>query len=171
MEFGSGKVALLLEGALGKPDLGVGLRAGRNGTWAVTPDARNTRRAVSVCRGSDSSLESRRTSRCSGRSASPPAAERQGVRQSDGGDGRFPGGSSSACGWRRRPANSRRAAPISPAIRACDWRFRYAVAAQVAKSRAMSCARNGFVGEISAFGCSAVEQAVAADAVAAEKLE
>jgi hypothetical protein len=75
------------------------------------------------------------------------------------------------CGWRRRPAIWRRAAPISSAIRARNRRPRYVGAAQVAKSRAKSRDRNGFVGEIATFGCSAVEQAVAADAVAAEKLE
>jgi len=54
---------LPFEGVLGRPDIGVALWAGRNGKWAVTPDARNTRTAIAVCRGSDSWLESRRTSR------------------------------------------------------------------------------------------------------------
>jgi hypothetical protein len=39
------------EGALGRPDLGVALWAGRNIEWAVTPDARNTRTAIAVYRG------------------------------------------------------------------------------------------------------------------------
>jgi hypothetical protein len=43
--------------------------------------------------------------------------------------------------------------------------------AEVAESAALSRDRNGFVGEIAATGCPAVEQAVAADDRAAGKLE
>ena len=74
---------LVCEGVPGQPDPGVGFWAGRNGKWAVTPDARNTRTAIAVSRRADSRSRSRRTSRCSGRSPSALAAERQIVSQTD----------------------------------------------------------------------------------------
>ena len=69
------------ESTFGFPDFVVAYSAGRNFAWTASPDAQKTRSMIAVSRRVDSRSWSRRTSRCSGRSPSAPAAERQIVGQ------------------------------------------------------------------------------------------